>query len=46
MAENGYIGRISNAGAQRVQAPITPKQSKAKNTVVRGGDLRTGKKSK
>ena len=31
----GYIGRISNDGAQRVEAPIDPNGK-------RGNDLRTG----
>lgn len=39
-----YAGRISNAGTQKVSAPF-PAESAPKNTVKRGEDLRTGKKS-
>lgn len=38
----GYVGKISNAGIQVVQAPFqTPKNTHG--TVKRGDDLRTGK---
>lgn len=37
----GYIGRISNAGAQRVVAPINNNGKKGTTTVKTGGDLRT-----
>ncbi len=37
----GYIGRISNSGAQRVEAPIRPDSKKGTATVKTGGDLRT-----
>lgn len=45
MAENGYIGRVTGAGAQSVKAPITPAKSKGTKTVQRGDDLR-GKSGK
>ena len=37
----GYIGRISNDGAQRVEAPIDPNGKRGKEIVKRGNDLRT-----
>lgn len=43
MAEKGYIGKIGNTGAQKVEAPYAPKATKGKSTVKRGEDLR-GKK--
>lgn len=46
MAEKGYIGRISNGGAQTVQAPHQVKGKKGKSTVTRGNDLRAGKSGK
>lgn len=46
MAEKGYIGRISNGGAQVVQAPNAKGAKKGKSTVVRGTDLRAGKGGK
>lgn len=39
---HGYIGRISNDGAQRVEAPIDPNGKRGKEIVKRGNDLRTG----
>lgn len=39
---NGYIGKISNAGTQVVQAPFQPPKTNH-GTVKRGDDLRTGK---
>lgn len=39
MAEKGYIGRISNAGAQKVTAPNAISAKKGKGTVKKG-DLR------
>ena len=38
----GYIGRIRNDGAQRVEAPIDPNGTRGKEIVKRGNDLRTG----
>lgn len=38
----GYIGRISNTGAQRVEAPIDPNGKRGKEIIKRGNDLRTG----
>lgn len=38
----GYIGKISNAGTQVVQAPFQPPKTNH-GTVKRGDDLRTGK---
>ena len=43
MAEKGYIGKISNAGAQKVQAPHAPSGKKGTATVKKGTDLRSGK---
>ncbi len=43
MAEKGYAGKISNTGAQKVQAPHTPNTTKGKSDVKRGDDLRTKK---
>lgn len=40
----GYIGKIGNGGAQVVEAPNAKQGKKGKTTVVRGGDLRTGKR--
>ena len=42
MAEKGYIGKIPNSGNMNVKAPHQQTSPK-KGTVVRGGDLRTGK---
>ena len=41
-SEWGYIGRISNAGSQRVEAPIDPGNKKGKEIVKTGRDLRDG----
>ena len=41
---NGYIGRISNAGAQVVKAPNQLKGQRGKSVIKTGNDLRTGKK--
>ena len=40
----GYAGRISNAGAQRVEAPFAAK-AKQTGRVKRGDDLRTAGQS-
>ena len=40
----GYVGKISNAGAQVVKAPNGAKGEKGKTVVKTGNDLRTGKK--
>ena len=37
----GYIGHISNSGAQRVVAPIASDGKKGTSTVKTGNDLRT-----
>ena len=42
--DNGYIGRISNAGAQVVKAPHQVKAPKGQTIKKTGSDLRTGKK--
>lgn len=42
---DGYIGRIPNSGNMDVKAPNQITQPK-KGTVVKGGDLRTGRKGK
>lgn len=46
MAEKGYIGRISNGGAQVVKAPNQVKGKKGTGKVTRGTDLRAGKSGK
>lgn len=38
----GYTGRITNSGAQRVEAPITPNGKKGTAQIKTGNDLRTG----
>ncbi len=43
-SRSGYAGKIQNAGAQKVNAPYPSGGGKGKSTVVKGGDLRTGKK--
>lgn len=45
MDKKGYIGRIPNSGSMNVKAPNQTAGPK-KGTVVKGGDLRTGKKNK
>jgi len=40
MANNGYAGKISNAGVQKVQAPMAQNAKKGKGTVKKGEDLR------
>lgn len=44
MENKGYIGKISNAGAQVVKAPNQVKAPKGKSEVKKGNDLRSGKK--
>ena len=44
MAKNGYAGKISNAGAQVVKAPLNASAKKGKGTVKTGSDLRGGNK--
>ena len=39
----GYIGKISNTGAQKVEAPIKPDAKKGTSKVTKGTDLRSGK---
>ena len=41
--KKGYIGKVSNKGAQEVKAPI-PQQAPKTGKVKTGGDLRTGNK--
>lgn len=43
MAKEGYIGKISNTGAQKVQAPVSTGSKKGNGTVKTGTDLRGGK---
>jgi hypothetical protein len=43
MAQGGYIGKIKNSGSQMVKAPNQVTDPK-KGSVVKGDDLRTGKK--
>lgn len=40
---HGYIGAISNSGAQVVKAPLAQNGGKGKSVVHKGNDLRTGK---
>lgn len=42
----GYIGRVSNGGAQIVKAPAQDKGKKGNSRVIRGSDLRNGKGGK
>jgi len=48
MADNGYIGKIANAGTQKIQAPYLKKQGSGKATVKGGNgtDLRSGSTQK
>ena len=39
--KNGYVGKISNAGVQVVEAPVKPKAKKGKTVVKKGDDLRS-----
>lgn len=41
--KGGYIGKITNAGAQKVRAPISNSGKKGNATVKKSEDLRTGK---
>lgn len=41
--KSGYIGKITNAGAQVVKAPVAQNSKKGNATVKQGNDLRTGK---
>lgn len=43
MKKNGYAGKIKNGGSQVVKAPSQTTDPK-KSTVIKGNDLRTGKK--
>ena len=43
MENKGYIGKISNAGAQFVKAPVKPAGSGGKTVKHTGDDLRAGK---
>lgn len=43
MKKGSYVGSISNAGTQYVEAPAQKKQSAKGGKVVTGKDLRTGK---
>ena len=40
----GYAGRISNGGAQVVKAPNQVPGGRSSGKVIRGGDLRDGRK--
>ena len=44
MKKNGYAGKISNSGAQKVTAPLQTNANKGKAVVKTGTDLRSGKK--
>lgn len=45
--KSGYIGKIANAGSQRVEAPAAKQAAAPKGNVrFTGEDLRTGSKSK
>lgn len=39
----GYTGRISNSGAQRVEAPVNAGSKSGKVVVKTGNDLRNGR---
>jgi len=41
--KSGYTGKVTNAGAQKIDAPVAAQGKKGKTTVVTGRDLRTGK---
>lgn len=43
MADNGYKGKISHSGAQKVTAPNPGPSSKGSGKVTKGTDLRSGK---
>jgi hypothetical protein len=44
--DNGYVGKVSHQGAQVVKGPyVNGGQAKGGN-VIKGEDLRTGKKGK
>ena len=43
MAENGYTGKIGNAGTQVVNTPNKPQAAHKAPVVHRGGDLRVKK---
>lgn len=43
MKKSGYVGSIKNGGSQVVKAPSQTTDPK-KGTVIKGSDLRTGKK--
>ncbi len=43
MKEHGYAGKIQNAGAQKVSAPLADKNRKRSGTVKTGEDLREGR---
>lgn len=43
---SGYIGKIQNAGSQKVQGPHVKQTNTKKGTVKTGQDLRTGKSGK
>ena len=45
MAEKGYIGKIPNSGNMDVKA-VHQQTSPKKGTVIKGGDLRTGRTGK
>lgn len=40
---NGYIGKVSHSGVQKVTAPNPATGKKGNGTVKKGNDLRTGK---
>lgn len=46
MADNGYTGKITNAGTQVVQAPNKAAAPRKKPVVHRGSDLRVKNSSK
>lgn len=41
--KGSYVGRISNAGTQYVEAPAQKKQGGDGGKVIKGTDLRSGK---
>lgn len=42
--KNPYAGKIKNTGAQVVQAPYAEKGKKGETKIIKGNDLRSGKK--
>lgn len=41
-SKSGYVGKIANTGAQKVEAPCAIKPAKGKASTKQGNDLRSG----